>query len=201
VKTISDSEPFDTSLVHFELGFVRGDPATSRARAEALRAMRLRVEQWGVARGFEIVESGLLRVAESVEVTIGFSNSTAEMCTLRSNALRPVQLHLQVEPKSWSDWIAARLGGGFETSDEAFDEHWHVETDNEPVAKHLLDARVRTALTNHPIWCLLGYTSGQIELRLDSGEDRLTGAHLLAATEVAVAISRATPELPSTPYR
>lgn len=199
--TITDSEPFDTSPVHPDLGLLRDGATTNRAHAEALQEMRLRVERWGAARGFEVVDSGLVRIAESIEVAIGFSATTAELCMLRASALQPTQLHVQVEPRSWTDWIAARLGSHFETADRAFDEHWHVETDDEPVAKRLLDARVRTALTNHPIWCRVAYTNGQIDLRVDSGTERLTGAHLLAATEVAIALARSRPQLPSAPYR
>ena len=201
MRTITDSEPFDASPASFPLGLMDGYEAKQRAHADARREMRLRAEKWGVARGFEVKDSGLMRVSESVEVAIRFDATTAEMCTLHANALQPTELHVQVEPKSWTDWVVARLASPFETADRAFDEHWHVKTDSAPVAKRLLDARVRTALTNHPIWCSVTYTNGRIDLHLDSGTERLTGTHLLAATELAIALSRATPHLPSTPYR
>jgi hypothetical protein len=198
---ITDNEPFDASPVPYALGLVRDDPSASRTRAEVLRAMRQRMERWGSARGFEVAPRGLVRIAEGVEVTIELSNTTPEICTLRSNALQPTELRVRIEPKSWTDWIATRLGPRFETADRAFDELWHVETDNDAVAKQLLDTRLRTALTNHPIWCRLEYMNGRIDLHLDSGSERLTGDHLLAAAEVAIALSVATPQLPSTPYR
>jgi hypothetical protein len=198
VMRVADREPFDNSLVQFGLG---GDSARSRrAHDDMLQAMRVRAEHWGVAHGFEVVESSLVRRAESVEVTIRWSD-IAEMCTVRSSALQPIRLQLKVEPKSWTDWLSARLGERFETADRAFDEHWHVAADDEPVARRLLDERVRTALLNHPIWCRVVYSNGQIDLLLDSGKERLTGGHLLAATEVAIALGRATPRPPTMPYR
>jgi len=195
---IADGEPFDNSPKPFDLGIVRRD---QHAHAEVLRAMRARAEQWGVAQGFEVVDAALVRTAEGVEVTIRLSSTTAEMCTVRTNALHAIQLQLTVEPKSWTAWIAARLGNRFETADRVFDEHWCIETDDELVAQRLIDARVRTALLTTPIWCRVSYANGQIELQLDSGEEKLTGRHLLAATEVAIALARATPEPPTTPYR
>jgi hypothetical protein len=198
---ITDREPFDNSDARFDLGLARQTPEMSRAYAEALRAMHLRAEQWGAARGFEVVDSNLVRRAESVEVTIRFSTTTAETCTVRADALQPIELELKVEPKSWTDWISARLGMSFETRDRAFDEHWHVETDDAPVAQRLLDERVRAALLDHPIWCRVVYSNGKIEALLDSGDERLTGTHLLAATEVVMALARATAQVATNPYR
>lgn len=170
---------------------------TPRRSARCARAR----SNGGVARGFEVVSSGLARTIESVEVTIAFSATTPEMCTIGSTALRPATLHLRVEPRSWTDWIAKRFGMTFETADRDFDEHWHVETDDEATARRLLDERVRRALIQLPIWCRATYAKGLIELRLDSGTEKLTGEQLLAGTELAVAMARATPAAATTPYR
>jgi hypothetical protein len=201
VRVLDDNEPFDERTVGLHIGLSRDGVADSKARAEALRVMRARVERWAVARGFAIVDSDLLRVTEGVEVTVALSETMAEMCTVRSLALRPERMNLRAEPKTWSDRILDRLSGGFETADPTFDERWEVETDNEPVARRLLDARVRLALSNHPIWCRLVYTDGRIETVLDSGRNALTGTHLLAAVEVAVAMARAAPHPSPSPYR
>ena len=62
----------------------------------------------------------------------------AEMCTVRATALRPETLHLRAHPKTWRDRFAHPFGQRFELGDPDFDEHWSIETDNEPVAKRLL---------------------------------------------------------------
>ncbi len=121
--------------------------------------MRERAAQWAVAHSFDAVASGFVRVVESVEVNIALSATTTEMCTIHANALHPAPLHFTIQPKSWTDRVAARFGGAFETDDRDFDaEHWRVEADDETVATRLLlDARVRAALMNHPVWCHVAY--------------------------------------------
>jgi hypothetical protein len=199
-RPISDAEPFDLSAAPSPFA---SETEVNRARADARRRMRLRFVHWAEEKGFRVEDEAVVQVVESVEVRIELSRAIAEMCSLRATALRPKPLHAQVRPRSWRDWFAARFGGRAATADHDFDEHWSLETDpqEEALASRLLDARVRAALSNEPIWCTMSYTDGQIELRLDSGEVRLTGAHLLAATEVVVAAARAALEPPASPYR
>lgn len=197
-RPISDDEAFDTSVAPPPLS---GQADVNRARVQARQQMRDRFARWGRTKGFRIEDTAVVQVVESVEVTIELSRAIAEMCRLHATALWPKPLHAQVRPRSWTDWFAARFGGRYVTADHVFDDHWAVEADDRDLAGRLLDTRVRSALSNQPIWCTMSYADGQIELRLDSGDDRLTGAHLLAGTEIVVAAARAALEPPASPYR
>lgn len=163
-----------------------GEIAAQSVRADAAKAMRLRIDAWAARRAFRVEGSDLVGEVDGVVVRAPLFKITEGTAEVNTIAAAPAAGRVVVEPAR--SLLARFFRTGAKTGDTVFDARWKMTESSPGLATQLLDESTREALSDVVGWVRATYDDGRITVLLDA--EAMCGVTLLGGMTVASTLAR-----------